>query len=163
MGRFADTPYQNRTDAEKAETQWRKALGLLNRRDWSAAIVRAVTAIEISLNLAIRAEHEARHDMPVEEVDRRLLRANGVARKLSMLEELLDDVGKAKVRALGLMTRDATDKRNRIVHSGEFCDEEDARAHVESCRAFVNSLISGYDLNFELAIEEIAPQVDPGA
>lgn len=167
MGEFSDTPYTERTDAQKAKTQWGKALGLLNRSDWSAAIVRAVTSTEISLNLAIRREHEERGQLSANEVDQLLHNANGISGKLSILEDLAHNARKEKIRGLKEGTRSAAIKRNRIVHSGEFCDEEEARAHIESCRVFVNSLIRDYDPLFEplsqIARDEIRPDEDPGA
>lgn len=163
MGRFSDIPYQQRTDVQKAETQLGKALGLLSRSDWSAAIVRAVTATEISLNFAIRQEHDLRRELSLEEVNRHLYNANGIGRKLTMLKELLDDNPRRNVEQLGQLISEAATKRNRIVHSGEFCDEDEAREHVESCRIFANDLISLYEPLFQITQHEVRPEEDLGA
>tara|TARA_R110002049_G_scaffold32139_8_gene107559 strand:- start:3736 stop:4227 length:492 start_codon:yes stop_codon:yes gene_type:complete len=163
VGRFSGIPYQDRTDAQKAQTQWGKALGLLSRSDWSAAIVRAVTATEISLNLAIRAEYNARQDLSFAEVNRHLLIANGFRGKLSLLKDLFDDEGKRFAEQIGQSISDAANKRNRIVHSGEFCDEQEARDYVESCRIFVNDLIGRYEPHFLITVDAINPDEDSGA
>lgn len=163
MGRFADVPYKQRTDEQKAETQWGKAVGLLNRSDWSAAVVRCVTATEISLNLAIRQEHADRGDLTPEQVDTELHNANGVGNKLGMLRDLWGQAGEQKLKQLRKLTESATKKRNRIVHSGEFCDEEEARTHAENCRQFVVELVSRYHPAFVLTQAEIRPDEDLGA
>ena len=46
-------PYSERTDLEKIESNWTKTRGLLKREEWSLAIVRAATAVEIAANLVV--------------------------------------------------------------------------------------------------------------
>ena len=49
-------PYDERSDLEKILSQWKKLSGLVKRKEWSAAVVRAATAAEIATNFAIRKE-----------------------------------------------------------------------------------------------------------
>jgi|GEM_PF-5508812 len=49
-------PYADRSDIDKIRSQWKKLTGLYSREEPSAAVVRAATAVELSVNLAIRAE-----------------------------------------------------------------------------------------------------------
>lgn len=163
MGRFSSIPYADRTDPQKAETQFGKALGLLDRQDWSAAVVRAVTATEIGLNFAIRREHEVAGKLDDDEVNKQLRDANGVSGKFGILRELRAPEHHEWLQNLKQMTKAATLKRNSIVHSGEFCDEADARAHVESCKNFVDTLLRSYDPSFELSSIAVPLSEDPGA
>jgi len=163
MGPFRHIPYRQRTDAQKIETQWGKAVGLLNRGDWSAAVVRAVTATEISANLAIRDEYQRQGELSSVDVDKILTDSNGLKGKMKVLRKLLDDQGKARVAALERRMQDACGKRNAIVHSGEFCDEEEARRLVENCGRFVVQVVGTYLTGFELTSIEIPPDQDLGA
>ncbi|MEO1566203.1 MAG: hypothetical protein AAFR92_08695 [Pseudomonadota bacterium] len=163
MGELSSIPYRERTDAQKAQTQWRKAIGLLRRSDWSAAIVRAVTAAEISLNLALRAEYKKAGKLVAEEVDQLLMKANGLFGKLDLLKSVSGSDLRSQLKDLKSVIKEAAIKRNRIVHSGEFCSEVEARRHTDACEVFVNRLIANYESCFKLADVEIAPQEDPGA
>lgn len=163
MGNFYDTPYPERSDLEKTETQWRKSLGLLSRRDWSAALVRAVTAVEISLNLALRHEYSQKTQFSDDHVDRILRRANGVKGKIRLLSEVWERSRTERVKQLRAMIEEASEKRNRIVHSGEFCDERESQSLIANCRSFVVLLIGDYHDEFVLSDDAISPERDPGA
>jgi len=44
MAKPKRTPFSERPDIEKIQSNWTKFAGLLNREEWSGAIVRAATA-----------------------------------------------------------------------------------------------------------------------
>jgi hypothetical protein len=73
MGHWNPTPYEQRTDINKIQSQWTKLSGHHSRTDWSAAIVRAATACEIAVNLAIRTEFSDRSAFGADFVDSLLL------------------------------------------------------------------------------------------
>src|SRR5581483_4551346 len=90
------TPYWDRSELERIQTQWHKLTGLHSREEWSAAIVRAATAAELSANFAIRAEFTARSQFNEEFVSSLLLWANGLAGKIDrLLIPLTADLEKA--------------------------------------------------------------------
>lgn len=41
-------------------------------------------------------------------------------------------------------------KRNTIVHQGEFCNEGEAKEHIECARKFITTLVGLYDQQFLL-------------
>lgn len=91
---MAKEPYADRTDLEKVQSQWHKLSGLHTREEWSAAIVRAATATEISANYAIRCEFATQSQLPAHFVDSTLRWANGLAGKV---EKLLLPLTKASI------------------------------------------------------------------
>lgn len=56
MKKSKKKPYSERTDREKLETNWGKTLKLMEREEYSMAIVRAATCAEIATNIVIRTE-----------------------------------------------------------------------------------------------------------
>ena len=73
-------PYERRSDEEKLKSNWKKATRLFKTEDWSAAIVRASTAVELAANIYIR-RFMGRHDLPGSFIDSLLLNANGISWK----------------------------------------------------------------------------------
>ena len=78
-------PYSYRTDIEKIESNWTKTRGLYDRKEWSGAIVRAATAVEIAANLVIREELQVARSLEKDFVDNLLLWANGIKGKFDKL------------------------------------------------------------------------------
>ncbi len=152
MGKTKPKPYDQRTDLEKIQAQWVKLSGLHDRTDWSAAIVRAATATEIAVNLAIRREFADRSQFDAAFVDGLLKWANGVSGKLDkLLMPLLKGSNKhATVHQLGKLARTINDRRNDIAHRGEFCSEEVATDLIENCETFVVGLVRLYEPGFDL-------------
>jgi hypothetical protein len=158
MGHWNKTPYKQRDDLNKIQSQWTKLKGHHSREDWSAAVVRAATACEIAVNLAVRREYAAKHgQLDVDAVNAELMRANGLKGKLQKI--LLPSVKKRPhneaVRELKKLALTINDKRNLIVHSGEFCEEPEATALIEQCAQFVVGLVKIYEPEFKL--REVKP------
>lgn len=145
-------PYKDRSDLEKIQSQWVKLTGLHDRTDWSAAVVRAATATEITVNFAIRREFAARSQLDALFVDSLLKWANGLTGKLDklLLPLLYGTKNRKAVKSLCKIARDINKHRNGIVHSGEFCSEEQATKIINECRKFVVGLVNTYEPDFAL-------------
>ena len=104
----------------------------MRRNDLSAAVVRAATAAEIAVNLAVRQGFSNRSEFDAEFVNGLLKWANGLAGKV---QRLLRPLLKGKptydiVNALCSLARSINDKQNDIAHRGEFCDHDEATALI---------------------------------
>ena len=149
---MAKKPYNERTDIERIESQWVKLSGLLSRSDWSAAVVRAATATEIAVNLAIRKEFAARSQFDAKFVDHLLKWANGLTGKVEklLLPLLVGTPKHATVNSLKSHAETINGKRNKIAHSGEFCNEDEATPLIDACQAFVHGIVRLYEPDFTL-------------
>ena len=153
MGHWNQTPYKQRDDLNKIQSQWTKLSGHHSRMDWSAAVVRAATACEIAVNLAIRRERaESDPNFTVEAVNAELMKANGLKGKLQklLLPSIKGKLHDASVRDLRKLALAVNEKRNLIVHSGEFCERAEATALIEQCQRFVVGLVKIYEPGFKL-------------
>jgi len=128
--------YEERTDLERIQSQWRKLTGLHSREEWSAAIVRAATAAEIAANYAIRNEFKARSKFDEKFVNDQLRWANGIAGKIDrLLLPLFDGRKQHKiVQPLKAVAEKINKDRNAIIHQGEFRDEEEASAVIAQAK-----------------------------
>jgi negative regulator of sigma E activity len=145
--------YHELTDLQRLQKQWRKLSGLHTREEWSAAIVRAATAAEIAANVAVRREFEAKSQFTAQFVDALLIWANGLIGKVDRL--LLPLTADAKERnntlkKLRTIAAGISSKRNAIVHQGEFCNEEEAKAVISQSREFITTLMHIYEPAFLL-------------
>ena len=151
MKKTTPKPYNDRTDPEKIQSQWVKLTGLHDRTDWSAAVVRAATATEITANLAIRAEYAALGTLDAAAVNKKLIDANGLNGKMKLLLPLLKNTDKyAVVKGLSKLATSINDKRNGIVHRGEFCSAVQATELIGHCEQFVHGVVHLYDPTFIL-------------
>ena len=125
-------PYQTRSDPEKLLAQWKKISGLCLRKDWSAAVVRAATAVEIAANIAVRKLYDDTGETDVAKINLELKNANGMVGKLKKILEKKapDEPQKVAYRAIRGACKDLNVKRNSNVHSGEFCNKREARLHI---------------------------------
>src|SRR3989338_5409824 len=78
-------PYKERSDIERIRSNWKKTIGLLKRKEWSSAVVRAATATEIAANLVVREEFIRRRGLNSDLVDHFLMWANGIQGKFDKL------------------------------------------------------------------------------
>lgn len=163
MGHWNPTPYEQRSDIDKIQSQWTKLNGHQNRTDWSAAVVRAATACEIAVNLAIRREFSDRSAFGAEFVDSLLLWSNGLAGKVSkLLLPMLQGEGRQDViKELCKLADRINGKRNMIAHRGEFCSEQESTELISQCEKFVVGLVKLYQPDFELRC--VASKRDVGA
>lgn len=144
-------PYQERSDLEKVQSQWGKFTALHTRKEWSAAIVRAATAAEIAANYAIRREFAAQSEFDAGFVNSLMLWANGLSGKMDrLLIPLSHGSKKSKFRNLRDVAGKINNKRNAIVHQGEFCNEGEAKEIIGQARIFIETLIGMYDPEFKL-------------
>jgi hypothetical protein len=141
-------PYSERTDIEKLESNWRKIHGLLNREQWSAAVVRAATSVEIAANIVVREELVVRIGAQPDFVDNLLRWANGVQGKFDRLIIPLAHgaMRSAKLRKLKPAVAKINEKRNQIVHSGHFSSETTATGIVRLGRHIITALLTPYNL-----------------
>lgn len=144
--------YVERTDVDKIKSQWTKLSGLHEREEWSAAVVRAATAAEIAVNLAIRAELAERGVTDKDVTDVMLKAANGLRGKfIHLLKPLAKGRDrKQELEKLWKVADKINNSRNEIVHSGLFRSGKDAEKIIEQCRAFVVPLVRIYQADFEL-------------
>lgn len=145
-------PYQERTDLERLQSQWRKLRGLYSRGEWSSAIVRAATAAEIAANFVIRKELVVRYQLDASFVDHLLKWANGLSGKIDQLL-LPIFVGRKehpRLRKLRKVADSINTLRNGIVHRGEFCNETEAMAVIEKSKDFAEILVRIHQPDFAL-------------
>jgi hypothetical protein len=146
------TPYNERTELQKVQSQWRKLTGLHGREEWSAAIVRAATAADLAANFAIRKEFHSRIELTADFVDTLLHWANGLGGKTNHLLIPLSagTENHAAVKKLKVASDEISGKRNSIAHQGEFCNEEEAKVIIQQTRTFIETLIQMYEPDFVL-------------
>lgn len=146
------TPYDDRSDLDKLQSQWNKIGGHRSRRDWSAAIVRAATAAEIAANIAVRKRFEAESTFSSEFVNGLLEWANGIKGKFSRLivPSEKDKDRKKALRALEAVADKINSKRNAIVHRGAFAEEPDTVEVVTWARQVVDGLVLPHHPGFTL-------------
>ncbi|RWM21762.1 MAG: hypothetical protein EOR73_10150 [Mesorhizobium sp.] len=146
------TPYDDRSDLDKLQSQWNKIAGHRSRRDWSAAIVRAATAAEIAANIAVRKRFEVESTFSPEFVNGLLEWPNGIKGKFSRLI-VPSEKDKDRKKALGALEAIADQingKRNAIVHRGAFADEPDAVEVVAGARQVIHGLVQPHHPGFTL-------------
>lgn len=145
-------PYDERSDIEKIHSNWNKIRGLMDREEWSGAIVRAATATEIAANLVVREEFIETRGLEAGLVDHFLRWANGIQGKFDKL--ILPAVSGAKhegeLKALKKKVEDINTKRNLIVHSGKFSNRKEALAVVKEARAIICAMVDIYYDGFKL-------------
>lgn len=149
---MSTTPYNDRSDLQKIQSQWNKIGGLLGRgKDWSAAIVRAATAAEIAANIAVR-QRFAGTGFSNDFVDSLLKWANGIDGKFTRLiiPAEADNARKTQLASLKKQAELINQKRNDIVHRGAFADEPDALQLIEEARQVVHGLVQHYHPAFTL-------------
>lgn len=152
-------PYEDRSDLEKCQSQWRKLQGLHTREEWSAALVRAATAAEIAANYAIRREFRIQSELSSHVVDSLLLWANGLAGKM---DHLLVPLSKGSQREeeivkLRSVAAEINKTRNAVVHRGEFRDEDEATEAIAKTKLFIEGLIRVYKPTFRLRLRKKRP------
>ncbi len=162
-------PYAVRSDADKIRSQWTKLSGLHERNEPSAAIVRAATAAELAVNLAIRTEFATQSELSPATVDAMMKKANGLWGKMAglLLPLVIDRLNEEAIKKLCKVSDAINKDRNDIVHSGHFSNRANALKAIERCRKFSVSLVQLYEPDFELeslspdALEADAPKTPP--
>lgn len=146
-------PYDDRSDVEKLRSQWRKVQGIFQRKnEWSAAIVRAGTAMEIAANIAIRKRFEADSKFSAEFVNTLLIWANGIDGKFKKLiiPSETDPKRRKALNALKATVERLNQERNAIVHKGAFSNATEATEFVRLARKISLKLIEPWEPDFKL-------------
>jgi hypothetical protein len=145
-------PYSERNDIEKIISNWNKATGLYNRKEASAAIVRAATAAEIAANLVIRQELEVKRKLGKDFVDSLLIWANGIQGKFDRLILPLMK-GSANFETFNrakLKIEKINKERNSIAHSGQFKKKGTAKEIINLSKEVIEMLVQQYRKDFKL-------------
>ena len=139
-------PYAERTDLEKIHSQWKKISGLINRKEWSSAVVRAATAAEIATNFAIRNEFSKNSSFDEYFIDSLLMWANGINGKFrNILIPLHHKKKTSKIyKKLGDLSIKINTIRNSVVHKGEFCNEDESLEAIKNTKAYIEELVNLY-------------------
>lgn len=141
-------PYSKASDDEKVARNWNKALGLFSRSEFSVAIIRCGTCVELAVNFAVRQELVIERDLPLPFVDRLLKSANGLRNKyqnifLPIMEEYEEH---DKLKKLWKDQIEKINKeRNAVVHSGEFRSESVARVVSKKTHEALQGIMDLYD------------------
>lgn len=135
-------PYDERSDDEKLLSNWKKAVGLFEREDWSASIMRVATASEIASNIYIRHYLQESHDLPEEFVNSLLKSANGIAGKL---RQLIIPASKAsntgeEIKQIQKKIESINTHRNEVAHAGKFKNKKDAKLVFEYATEVISLL-----------------------
>jgi hypothetical protein len=146
------TPYNERDDLKKIESQWNKLAGLHSRKEWSASIIRAATAAEIAANLVIREEFRRNSQFDNIFIDSLLRWANGLDGKMNRIIQKFpsNETRKKELKSLYKQSEKLNLIRNDIVHSGQFANSQEAREAETIAREFIEGLISPYHPDFKL-------------
>lgn len=145
-------PYKDRDDLEKLTDSWRKFNGLMNRKEWSAAITRAATAAEIAANIAVRHELQTQRKLEPEFVDALLIWANGLSGKLQRLLRPLHSTEERQqtFKSLKKKAEKINELRNQVVHSGNFMNSDEAEEVRTLSKQFIEELVGIYHEGFKL-------------
>lgn len=146
-------PYSKVSDDGKVARNWNKALGLYQREEWSVAVLRCATCLELMVNFAIRQELVSEKRLPLQFVDKLLQNANGIHNKYQNLflpimaqYEEHDDLKRlwneriVKVNA----------ERNKIAHQGEFRSRKAAKTVMEDTSFAMQQVMGLYGYGAEL-------------
>ncbi|MFB7143364.1 hypothetical protein ACWGMK_00785 [Agrobacterium deltaense] len=150
-------PYNERTDIEKIHSQWNKLIGLHERKEWSASIMRAATAAEIAANFVIRKEFEKHSQFNADFVDSLLLWANGLRGKMEklVLKFPAAETRKAELKKLAKLSTEINEVRNQVAHSGNFSKSSEARKVENNARKFIEGMVLPYEPDFKLKLLKI--------
>jgi hypothetical protein len=146
-------PYSERSDADKIQANWTKTCTLFKKREYSVAIIRAATTVEIAVNLVVRQELISRRDLPKNFVDKLMKWANGVIGKLDkILKPLWEETpeGKKKFKEVRGPVARVNSKRNSVVHAGEFKARSTAVEVLNDSRCVILELVTPCEPKFVL-------------
>ena len=142
------TPYSKASDDEKVSRNWNKAVGLFSRGEFSVAVIRCGTCVELAVNFAVRQELVIERDLPLPFVNKMLKSANGLRNKyqnifLPIMEEYEEH------DELKKLWKDQIEKinkeRNAVVHSGEFRAESVTRQVMERTYKSLKGIMDLYE------------------
>lgn len=140
--KIAKIPYDERTDDEKLESNWKKGRKQFQREDWSACVIRAATSAEISANIYIRQFLQSDFSLPSSFVDALLKSANGLDGKFKrLIKPAAEHRGTwSELKSLQKKIESLNDHRNGVAHSGQFKSKKDAKSAFELSLAIIRAL-----------------------
>jgi hypothetical protein len=138
---------KERTDPEKVWANWNKTLGLLERDEYSVAIVRAAVTLEVAANIVIRAELVKKRKLPVHFVDSLLKWSNGLTGKFDkLIYPILKGSSKHEsFKALAADWQKINDERNSVAHRGDFKGKSVAVDVVTKARKVLRAMMADYE------------------
>ncbi|MFG1495390.1 hypothetical protein ABMA57_02075 [Saccharospirillum sp. HFRX-1] len=149
---YTSKEYEDRSDIEKIQSNWKKLSGLYSRNEWSSSIVRAATTAEIASNLVVREELENIKGIDEPFVSHLMMWANGIQGKFQKL--ILPAVeGKDYALTFKQLSNDISDInriRNGIVHAGKFADYQPAHDVIVKARTVILTFVCQYHNDFNL-------------
>lgn len=153
MGNTKAKPYSERTDLEKIQSQWKKTNGLLERGEWSGAVVRAATAAELAANHYIREELQNRRGLEKELVNSMLKWANGIDGKFrNLIAPISKENNTSKItNALRKQVTEINRVRNSVVHQGQFKMDATAVKIAKEARKVILGLVNTHKPDFTLS------------
>jgi hypothetical protein len=140
-------PYSKASDDKKVERNWNKTRGLFNRGEYSVAVIRCGTCVELAVNFAVRQELVIERDLPLSFVDNLLKNANGLRNKYqSIYLPIMADC--KKYDSLRKLWKNKIEKinkdRNAVVHSGEFRSGPVARKVMQATHEVLQAIMNLY-------------------
>ena len=146
-------PYSQASDDEKVDRNWRKALGLFERGEYSVAIIRCGTCIELAVNFAVRQELVIERELPLPFVDSLLKSTNGLRNKyqnlfLPIMAEY--EEYDALKRLWRTYIEQINQQRNAVAHSGEFRSRSTAEKVMTDTYNALTEIMRLYQLGNEL-------------
>lgn len=147
-------PYAERDDLERLASSWVKHQGFMARGEWSAAIIRAATAVEIATNIAIRHELQINRKLEREFVDSLLHWANGLDGKINKILKPLpiEEQKRNVINTIRPKLNMITEKRNQVVHSGNFMNKKEANDVHGRAEGFIDALVGLYHAGYSVTI-----------
>jgi hypothetical protein len=139
---LSEIPYDERTDDQRLESNWRKARGLFKRGDYSASVIRAATSAEIAANIYVRHFLRTEYELPAQYVDALLFSANGLDGKFKrLIRPAAEHRGTwGKLKPLQKKITSLHEHRNSIAHSGYFKNEDEAMEALENGLEIIHAL-----------------------
>jgi len=117
-----------------------------------------VVACKVISDRQIHAEFKRKTDFIDESVNNLLKFANGLDNKMRrLLLPAIVGMRIAKFTGLQKLAEDISSVRSRIVHQGEFLDEEASVIVIEKARMFIQQLVTIYDQNFSSKTSRTSP------
>ncbi len=149
-------PYDEKSDDQKLEANWKKARSQYERGDWSAAIIRVATSAEIAANIYIRKYLIDQYELPTQFVDSLLKSANGLDGKFNRLIHPAAKTSETwdKLKPLQKKIESLHNHRNGVIHSGKFKKKADAKAAFKYAFEIIEGLALTESAKLKLPFEE---------
>ncbi len=151
-------PYAQAADDDKVARNWKKTLGLYERGEYSVAVLRCGTCIELAVNFAVRQELVVERELPLPFVDKLLLSSNGLRNKYHNIylpimaeyqeHEVLKKLWNTHIEKINR-------ERNAVAHSGEFRKESVASDILEKAHHVLVTIMDLHEHDAEF------PELEP--